>query len=200
MPVDEVENVSAPKELADPRLVAAIDHPWRAHVLAITNQRVASQAEMAADLRIKSRQLSYHIEKLLDLGLIELVKEEKTPGGRRLGRWFRAIGRSWAEADQWKTISKKNQTAVTSKILSNCNLDLQAAIAAGTIHGDDNVIARIPLAVDGPGWKELCALLNDTTKQAVEIAERSAARMKPGGELTPAKVHIIQFESPGPTF
>jgi DNA-binding transcriptional ArsR family regulator len=188
-----------PAALVDMELIAAIDHPYRAHILAVTTQRVASQAEMARDLGVKSNVLSHHIRKLESLGLIELAREEFTKGGKRIGRWYRGVGKSWVEADQWKEVPPEQQPAVTAQILANCNADLRAAILAGTVHGDDNVIARAPVAVDRQGWEELVTLLNQTTREVMNIAARSDARLKPGETLTPAKVHIIHFESPGPS-
>jgi DNA-binding transcriptional ArsR family regulator len=188
-----------PPELTDAELIAAIDHPYRAHILAVTSQRVASQAEMAKDLGVKSNVLGHHIRKLEGLGLIELVREEFTKGGQRKGRWYRGVGKSWVEADQWKEVPPEQQPAVTAQILANCNADLRAAVVAGTVHGEDNVIARAPVAVDNQGWGELVTLLNQTTREVMNIAARSAARLKPGESLTPAKVHIIHFKSPGPS-
>jgi DNA-binding transcriptional ArsR family regulator len=201
MPEDSqrMRSEQPPPDLTDAELIAAIDHPYRAHILAVTSQRVASQAEMSKDLKVKSNVLSHHLSKLEGLGLIELVKEEFTKGGKRKGRWYRAIGKSWVEADQWKQVSPEQQPAVTAQILANCNADLRAAVLAGTIHGDDNVIARAPVAVDKEGWTELVGLLNETTREVMNIAARSAARLKPGENLTPAKVHIIHFASPGPS-
>jgi DNA-binding MarR family transcriptional regulator len=184
--------------LADPQLLAAMDHPYRVHIMGVLNQRVASQGEIAKELKVESNTLSYHFHKLEALGVIEFVREERTSGGQLIGRFYRATVRGWIESDEWKTIDPKDQPAVTAMILANCNADLQAAITAGTIHGEDNVIARVPAAVDREGWREVSDLLNEATREIVHIAERSAARMRPGDELIPIKVHILQMESPGP--
>lgn len=185
--------------LADPELLAAMDHPYRVHIMGVLNQRVASQGEIAKELNIESNALSYHFRKLEGLGVIELVREERTSGGQLIGRFYRATVRGWIESDEWKNVDPKDQPAVTAMILANCNADLRAAITSGTIHGDDNVIARVPAAVDGEGWREVTDLLNEATRGIVQASERSAARMSPGDELIPIKVHILQMESPGPS-
>lgn len=188
----------SPMALADPDLLAAMDHPYRVHIMGVLNQRVASPGEVAQELELKSRDLVYHFDKLEALGVIEFVREERTPGGRLIGRYYRATRRGWVEADQWKRVDPKDRPGVTAMILANCNSDIRAAMQAGTLDGDDNVLARVPAAVDDQGWKEVVDLLNETTRGVITIAERSAARMKPGDSLQPIKVHIIQFESPGP--
>lgn len=188
-----------PLELADTRLVAAMDHPYRVHIMGVLSQRVASPAEIAKELGVETNALMHHFRKLLDLGVIELVRVAETEGGRLLGHYYRAIARGWVEADEWKRVSPADQPAITAMILANCNADLRAAVAAGTIHGDENVIARVPVAVDTTGEKELVDLLNETTREVLHIAERSAARMgSPNSELKAVKVHIIHFESPSP--
>jgi DNA-binding transcriptional ArsR family regulator len=184
--------------LADENLVAAMDHPTRVHIMGVLHQRVASPAEMAKELGRDTNYLAYHVRKLTDLGLIELVKVEKTSGGRITGRYYRAAARGWIDAEDWKRVSPENQTAITATILAACNADLRAAVTAGTIHGDDNVIARIPVAVDRSGYKELVDLLNETTERVVNIQEHSAARMRRDDETLLVKVHIVQFESPDP--
>ncbi|HEX5930047.1 MAG TPA: hypothetical protein VFY48_11725 [Solirubrobacterales bacterium] len=167
--------------------------------MGVLNQRVARPAEIAMELGVETNCLMYHVRKLVELGLIELVKVEKTDGGRILGHYYRATARPWVEAEEWKQIDPKDQVAVTAMILANCNADMRSAVSAGTIHGEDNVIARIPIAVDSAGDKELVDLLNETTHKVLDIAERSAARAGTDtGELTPFKVHLLHFESPGP--
>lgn len=185
--------------LADEDLLAAMDHPFRVHIMGVLNQRVASPGEIAQELELKARDLVYHFDKLEALGVIEFVREKRTPGGRLIGRYYRATKRGWVEADQWKRVDPRERPGVTAMILANCNNDIRAAMQAGTMDGDDNVLARVPAAVDDQGWQEVVDLLNETTRGVVGIAERSAARMKPGDTLRPIKVHIIQFESPGPT-
>ncbi|HEY6729647.1 MAG TPA: winged helix-turn-helix domain-containing protein [Solirubrobacterales bacterium] len=188
----------APPVLADENLVAAMDHPARAHIMGVLSHRVASPAEIARELSCDTNYLAYHIRRLKELGLIELARVERTPGGRITGRYYRATARSWIDAENWKKVPLENQHAVTATVLATCNADLRAAVTAGTIHGEDNVIARIPLAVDRKGYDELVELLNETTERVVNVQERSAARMRRDDETLLVKVHIVQFESPDP--
>jgi DNA-binding transcriptional ArsR family regulator len=188
-----------PPHLADEGLVAAMDHPTRVHIMGVLSQRVASPAEIARELGRDTNYLAYHFRKLTELGVIELVKVEKTPGGRIKGRYYRAAARSWLDAEGWQRVPAQSQTAVTATILAACNADLRDAITSGTIHGDDNVIARIPLLVDRAGYEELVDLLNETTQRVVGIQERSAGRMRRDDESLLVKVHIVQFESPDPS-
>lgn len=184
--------------LADPGLLAAMDHPYRVHIMGVLNQRVESQGRMAKELGVKSNDLQYHINKLEKIGAIEFVREERTAGGRRVGKFYRARVRGWVEADEWKRVDPKDRPAVTAMILATCNSDIRAAYTGHTIDGDDNVIVRVPAAVDDQGWDEVVDLLNETTRGVIQIAEDSAARMRPGDVLRSIKVHIIHFESPGP--
>jgi DNA-binding transcriptional ArsR family regulator len=186
------------KQLTDEALIAAMDHPTRVHIMSVLAKRVASPTEIAKELGRDLNYLSYHVRRLKELGLIELVRIERTPGGRVTGRFYRATTRTWIDSERWQRMPEETHSGITGTLLDTCNADLRAAITAGTIHGDDNVIARIPLTVDRPGYEEVVELLDETIQRVLAIQDRAAARMKDDDDPLLAKVHIVHFESPAP--
>lgn len=74
-----------PEHVADLRAVA---HPVRLRMLSYLRGRPMSAAELARELGIAHASASYHLRKLADSGLIDVVEERANRGGRekRYGR------------------------------------------------------------------------------------------------------------------
>lgn len=68
----------------DPRYVKAVSHPVRARILAMLRERQASPNELATWLGAGLGSVSYHVRTLNQLGLIELVDEQRVRGSRAL--------------------------------------------------------------------------------------------------------------------
>lgn len=190
--------VGTPKQLTDEALIAAMNHPARIHIMSVLAERVASPAEVAREINRDTNYLAYHFRRLKELELIELVRVERTAGGRVTGRFYRATARSWLEPEDWRRIPEETHGTITSTLLDACNTDLRAAITAGTIHEDDNVIARVPLVVDRAGYEEVVDLLGETVRRLLAIPARASARMAEDEDPLHLKVHIVHFESPSP--
>jgi DNA-binding transcriptional ArsR family regulator len=187
-----------PPHLTNPQLVSALAHATRVHALTVLNERAASPKELAAELDRDINHVSYHLEKLEELGCIELVEAKKRHGGRVEEHFYRATVRPWFDREAWKQVDPQDQPGVTSSILANINEDIAVAIRAGTLNGKDNHISRTPLVLDPESYGELIELLNSTLGGVMEIQERATNRLEAGDESILTKVHLIQFESPEP--
>ena len=64
-----------PSPIADSRMVKALAHPLRVRVLGALEDRTASPSELAEELGANLSLLSYHVRKLEELGMIELVRK-----------------------------------------------------------------------------------------------------------------------------
>lgn len=187
-----------PPMLTNQQLVTAMGHPTRAHAVTVLNERVACAAEIGRELKKPARHVSYHLKVLERLGVIELVKIEETAGGRTIGRFYRALVRSWYDPESWNQIESVHQPGITAGILSACNADLAEAVRSGTIHRTDNHISRTPLLLDRAGYRELVDRLDALLPEVIEMQQRSAGRMSRDGEAILAKAQLIQFPSPDP--
>ncbi len=187
-----------PPHLTNPQLVTALAHATRVHALTVLNERAASPKELASELDRDINHVSYHLEKLEELGCVELVETKLRHGGRVKEHFYRATVRPWFDRDAWKQIDPQDQPGVTSSILANMNEDIAIAIQAGTFNGPDNHISRTPMILDPESYGELLELLNSTLEGAMEIQEKATSRLKAGGVSVLTKVHLIQFESPDP--
>jgi DNA-binding transcriptional ArsR family regulator len=186
-----------PPMLTNQQLVTAMEHPTRAHAVTVLNERVASAAEIGRELGKPAKHVSYHLKQLEKLGVIELVKVVETAGGRTTGRYYRALVRSWYDPDSWRQVDPAHQPGITSTILASCNADMAAAVKAGTIHRGDNHISRTPLNLDPAGYRQLVDRLDQLLPDVISLQQQAASMLGRGDETVLAKVHIIQFPSPG---
>lgn len=187
-----------PPHLTSPQMIKALSHATRVHALTVLNERTASPTELAAELDRPVKHVCYHLEKLAELGCIELVETRKVWGGRTQQHFYRALQRPWFDREAWKQVDPEDQPGVTSSIMGNINEDIATAIKAGTLNGKDNHISRTPMILDELSYEELIELLNSTLEEAMAIQERATNRLKDGGRTILTKVHLIQFESPEP--
>lgn len=72
------------KTFFDPRLIKAISHPVRAHILAVLNERIASGREIGEELGADVSSFYHHIELLEKLGCIERVASRQRRGRRSI--------------------------------------------------------------------------------------------------------------------
>src|SRR5438105_12207772 len=68
------------RDVVDHALMRGLSHPLRTRILATLNERVSSPNQLSKELHEGLSQVSYHVERLKKLGLIEMVKTEPRRG------------------------------------------------------------------------------------------------------------------------
>jgi DNA-binding transcriptional ArsR family regulator len=190
-------NNSLPK-LIKPELLSVLTHQTRLHLIGVLIYRAASPKELAAELKCSVRHVMYHLEKLEELGMVELVRvDTNAANGRSAEHFFRATRRPWFDRDTWKRIEGP-KAGVTAAIMGLINEDIAKAITGGTFDGEENHISRTELVVDEEGYQELVAFMASTLEGLFGIKERAANRIKPDTETVMTMVHLIQFDLPAP--
>jgi hypothetical protein len=182
--------------LTKPELLSALTHQTRVHAIGVLTCRTASPRELAAELNCSVRHITYHLEKLEELDMIELVRiDEGAANGRSTEHFYRATRQPWFDRDAWKQIEGP-KAGVTAAIMGVVNEDIAKAITGGTFAGEENHISRTPLLVDEEGYEELVTFMALMLEGLFDIKERAANRIKPDTETTLTMVHLIQFDLP----
>lgn len=185
--------------LVVPALTTAMRHPTRSYALTVLTERVASPKEIASELDRTIRHVTYHLGVLEELGCIELVRTEPAGGGRVVEHFYKATKRAWLDRQSWASLDSEDQHGVTSTLMELVSADIEGAMSSGTFSDPpDNHLSRTPMNVDKEGWKEVINLLSDTLDGLIDIQGRVSNRSDPESELTPIKVEILHFRSPGP--
>lgn len=184
--------------LIAPELTKALKHPTRTFILAILIVRVASPKEIAEEIDRTIRHVTYHLGVLEELDCVELVRAESAAGGRVVEHFYKATKRPWLDRETWDHMDSEGQQRITATLLEMMSADIEEAVSAGTFSDpSDNHLSRTPMNVDKEGWEETVNLLSDTLDGLIDIQGRVSNRSTPETELTPLKVEILHFRSPG---
>ncbi len=176
----------------DPRWARAIQHPLRARILAILDERTASAVEMARELRAELGVVAYHVRTLHRLGLIELVRE--TPVRGAVQRHFRARERSApAPADPAGAPAGK-QSLVAATLDEIVGL-ARSSNPSGGFDRTEARLVRSRLRLDAQGWEQLADALRGLLREAGQIAEEVAARQaaSPAAQAEHATLVLMHF-------
>lgn len=181
--------------LVDERLVAALSHETRAHALTVFTERPASTKEIAAELKKSVSAVWYHVDKLLKLGCIELVRSEPRRGA--VEHFYRATVRHFLDRETWENLAESQRMPISAGILRSIAADVDEAVQARTVDSVDNHLSRTLLMVDAEGWRESNELLDETLDALLSIREKSAIRLaQSDAQPIRATVSLLEFELP----
>lgn len=192
----EVSESDALKTFFDRRLIEALGHPVREHILAVLNERIASATEIGEELGADVSSFYHHVEELEKLGCIERVKSEQRRGGRE--HFFQAKRTVFFSDEAWRQIPATMRTDLAARITQAIIDDVTVALRSGTLtrRGDEHV-SWTPGDFDEAGWAEATELMTQTLGRLSAIQEESADRLAAGGgERVSGTVGILAFETP----
>src|SRR4051812_48415979 len=133
-------------ETAEARIAKALAHPLRARILRRLGERVASPADLAAELGAPLGVVSYHVRMLSDYDCVELVRTEPRRGA--LQPFYRATARPSLDEEQWRTLPAGLRKQLSGETLQQLVGDLAAAADAGQLEDPELVVTRTLLALD----------------------------------------------------
>ena len=119
--------------------------------------------------------VGYHVRKLQQLKLIELVDERPVRGA--VEHFYRAIVRPVVTEEEFAEQSVEEREVFTRYILQLHVTDIARAMDEHTFDARANrVVARVPMLVDEEGFQELSELHTEIYERTLEIQARSAER------------------------
>jgi DNA-binding transcriptional ArsR family regulator len=178
-------------------LAAIVAHPTRVKCLSILAERRASPNEVAIELNEDVGHVSYHIKKLLSLGVVELVDEQKVRGA--VEHFYRAVTLAYVNDEEWAKLSMEERRPYSLYTLQLVMADAAQAMEAGTFDARSNrYLTRTPAVVDEQGWSEFNQLHEEMLDRTMEIKATSAGRMakSPGTAGIPVMQIAMFFEQP----
>jgi DNA-binding transcriptional ArsR family regulator len=178
-------------------LAAIVAHPTRARCFSILAERTASPVEIAQQIGKDVGHVGYHVRKLQQLELIELVDERPVRGA--VEHFYRAIERPVVTEEEFVTQSIEEREVFTRHTLQLHVTDIARAMDESTFDARANrVLARMPMLVDEDGFQELSDLHTEVFERTLEIQARSAERLT--GKDESASIPTIStsmfFETP----
>jgi DNA-binding transcriptional ArsR family regulator len=186
-----------PPNLVDQRLVKALAHPTRVHILNILNDGPSSPSRIARRLENLSLNLvSHHTKVLKDLDCVELIETRTERGWTE--HMYRATKRQFFKAEEWEGVEPKARQPITVSILQMISEDVGRSLVKGKFdERADNHLSRSPVNLDEEGWSELVQILARTLDEILETHKRSEERSYLTGEdLMKVRVVMMQFLLP----
>jgi len=185
------------KTFFDPRLIKAIGHPVRAHILAVLNERIASGREIGEELGADVSSFYHHIELLEELDCIERVESRPRRGAKE--HFFHAKQSVFLDDEAWREIPESLKNDVAATALQRLLDDAMLSLKAGSFNArDDRHASWTPASFDLQGWEETRDLMGQTLSRLGAIQKAAALRLARGA--TPqikATVGILTFETAG---
>jgi DNA-binding transcriptional ArsR family regulator len=197
--MQEVAEWDELKTFFDRRLIKAIGHPVREHILAVLNERIASAREISEEIGADVSSFYHHMEELENLGCIERVRTKQRRGAHE--HFFKARRSVFFDDETWQRLPASVRADLIVSFVQAMFDDAVTAMDVGTFDrkGDEHV-SWTPGRLDERGWEEATDLMDETLGRVTAILEESAARLAKTGEdgLT-ATVGMLAFETPRST-
>ena len=185
-------------EIDDPRLVKALAHPLRIHILRVLQDRVASPSELAEEVSAPLGNVSYHVRFLARVGLLDLVDTRPRRGA--LEHYYRARSKVRITDKAWAQVPDIVKNAMAGASLDQIVRYIGAGASIGGFEHKESQVNRTPLTLDKKGFAELAAAVRELLKRADQIERDSAERIASNhsdGELSTGLVTML-FEAPPP--
>jgi len=188
------------KTYLDRRLIQALSHPIREHILAVLNERIASAREIGSELGAEVSSFYHHIELLEELGCIERVESRQRRGATE--HFFRATKTMFIDDEEWKGMPESLKADLVTCTLQELFDDVVSALEDGTLNArDERHVSWMPVALDAQGWAAVRDLMDQTLVRLGTIQEAAAVRVAQGAERINATMALLAYETSdgGPT-
>jgi hypothetical protein len=178
----------------DKTLLAVVGHPVRARAFMVLAERTASPSEIAGILKVELNDVAYHVRRLRELKVIELVRTQPVRGA--LEHFYRAIEKPLVWAEEHARAPQNERNDFAREVAQVLFADVTAAIGSEDFSSrSDNCVARVPMVVDEEGWSEISKIMERTLKEVMEAQARSEERgLEAGADGIRAEVGLLLFE------
>lgn len=177
------------------KTIKGMANPLRNQIVAILHERVASRAELAAELGFNWAEINYEIEALEEAGIVERVAEKRK--GNTIEVFYKATTRAYLDPSEWLEVAGPIKASLRSSLFRNLMVDATAAISEETYDSlPDAHMSWTPMIVDDEGWGALTAILLRAMEEAIRAQEESAERLIAADEVgTSCTVSILGYPS-----
>jgi DNA-binding transcriptional ArsR family regulator len=183
------------KKFVDERLIIALKHPIRAHILAVLNERVASTKEIGDEIELDVSAFYKHVQVLEELGCIECVETRTVRGAKE--HFFRATATLFFDDPAWRRLPATVRHDIAADLIQTISEGALGALSAGKLGaGEPEHLSCTSGVVDARGRRESIELLERTLKESIAIQRASSARLaKSGEDGVPMTTAILGFEA-----
>jgi DNA-binding transcriptional ArsR family regulator len=160
-------------------LVRAMAHPTRCRILTVLCESVdgASVRQLAEQVGEPRRKVRYHLDLLIEQGLVTLAAERKRRGV--LEHYYRSEQLPMIPTAYHWLIGRESSEQIAKQVLWHVLADARAAVAAGLFGSGPlgHVEARLTGDVDPQGWEELTAVHDKALDEMQSVLAESRIRL-----------------------
>lgn len=162
-------------------LLQALQHPVRAQVLTVLNDRNASAAELAEIVGEPIGKVRYHLRALSKSGLIGWEEAKDRRGVRE---YFWVVRTSQViEDEQFLDLTPEQIRMLAVFGLRLMFNDATTALREGAFaRRNDHCLTRFRPQVDERGWKELVKVYRSAIEGIERVTDRASTRLERSGE------------------
>jgi DNA-binding transcriptional ArsR family regulator len=175
----------------DAAYLRALAHPLRLRIIAMLGERATSPARLAVRLGVRVNVVAYHVKRLRELGLAELVEVRRGRGG--LEHFYAVRSRPAFSDDAWAELDHDARRRILGAVLRQVSDYVNGAALAGGFDRPDVHVSRTPVRVDEVGWRALAKVAMDCLEAAAEIEREAEERAS--DELFDAGLVMLLFEA-----
>jgi predicted ArsR family transcriptional regulator len=179
---------------ADEIIVYALSHPIRVGALRIFNEREASIAEVARELREDAKKVGNHVKALLEHGCIQWTRTQRSRGAEE--HFYRVSARCREiSPEEWVRLAPEDRLRISANDFVAAVAEGLAAFRTGKLDSRlDRHLSQQTAEVDEPAWSEVTLLLEETAKRVAEIVDAAARRVSPAKPGVPLLVALLGAE------
>lgn len=179
-------------ETVDERLVKALTHPLRWQILEVLNRGVNSPREIAEELGAKLGDVGYHVRRLHELGVIELVRTEQRRGA--IKHFYKANSRAMLDNEHWARLPKSARRQLSGQTLDTIWSHVRHAIKKSGFDRDDVHVSFTTFDLDEQGYADMVALVDATLQRSLEIQAEVMGRRADGvDDGSSVKTELVQL-------
>ncbi len=177
-------------------IAEAMADPFRIRLLtAVAERRGITIRQIAARLAETDRKVRYHVEALVEDGLIEVHDEVRRRG--TMERHYRVATPIIIRDTDEQWVSEANRRRISLEVLKIVMADATSSVSSGRFGTrDGHCEVRLRGEVDAQGWDELATVFQNAMDDSQEVIRRSTERREqtgePGVEVTAA---LFLFEA-----
>jgi hypothetical protein len=186
----------------------ALKHPLRVRILEVLNEGPRSPSQFVEEGLIPKEHFatyqqalslaSYHFRELQKDGCLEVI--ESIPRRGAVEHVYEGLARVYFDDAEFEAMPRPTRRKLSRVSLQGMVARADRAIAEDTFdERPDRHLTWMPMQLDQRGWDEVIAKLAETFTDLgrirVDARDRIAAS---GGEVMPATVAMLGFESPPP--
>jgi DNA-binding transcriptional ArsR family regulator len=171
----------------------ALAHPLRMRILAALRDRALTARQLAAELDVERRQLSYHLRKMVGLGLLSAAPPAIGSPEER----YQLLALPHFTDEAWEAAPAVAKHAYVTALVNQIHATSLAVVPFGGFDARNTHLTRTRLTVDKATWDALASELAATLQRVRALQAEGARRVaEDGAEAFHATAVMMLFATP----